>query len=145
MRNVSSGLCSPVIHYVVAKDSSSGQWRPWSDCANAQSDLGHRCPHMQEDKFSHGTAQISLKRRCEPIAPIKTSKAPGIFFAILTGSSQAFFGHFCDFLFTLLYTSPFWKGDLSELPPLKVYPFLYISVENFLLQKPTKNCGFARR
>ena len=26
----------------------SGQWRPWSDCADAQADLGLRYPHMHE-------------------------------------------------------------------------------------------------
>ena len=48
------GLCSPFIHSVVLNDSSSGQWRPWSDCADAQADLGLRCPHMPEDTFSQG-------------------------------------------------------------------------------------------
>ena len=31
---------------------------PWSDCADAQSDLGLSCPHMAEDTFSHGAAQL---------------------------------------------------------------------------------------
>ena len=31
---------------VVAIDSVCGLWRPWSDCASAQSDQGLRCPHM---------------------------------------------------------------------------------------------------
>ena len=39
-------------------DSVSGQWRPWSDCADAQSDLGLHCPRMPEDTFSHGAAHI---------------------------------------------------------------------------------------
>ena len=29
-----------------------GQWRFWSNCANAQSDLNLRCAHMYEDKCS---------------------------------------------------------------------------------------------
>ena len=37
-----------LIHYVVSSASFSGQWRPWSDCADAQADLGLRCPHMPE-------------------------------------------------------------------------------------------------
>ena len=58
MRKVSAGICSPLIHSVVSNDSGSGQWRPWSDCADAQADLGLRCPHMPEDMFSHGTVRL---------------------------------------------------------------------------------------
>ena len=36
----------------------SGQWRPWSDCADAQSDQGLRCSHTPEDTFSHGSAKL---------------------------------------------------------------------------------------
>ena len=50
------GLHSLIIHSVVSSDSVSGLWRPWTDCANAQADLGLRCPHVPEDKFSHGAA-----------------------------------------------------------------------------------------
>ena len=31
-----------------------------SDCADAQSDLGLRCPHMTEDKFPHGAAPLII-------------------------------------------------------------------------------------
>ena len=48
------GLCSPFIHSIVFNDFASGQGRPWSDCADAQSDLGLHCPHMRENTFSHG-------------------------------------------------------------------------------------------
>ena len=58
MRKVSAGICSPLIHSVVSNDSGSGQRRPWSDCADAQADLGLRCPHMLEDMFSHGTVRL---------------------------------------------------------------------------------------
>ena len=51
------GLCSPSIQSVVSNNSVIGQWRPWSDCADAQSDLGLRCPHLPGDTFSHGAAQ----------------------------------------------------------------------------------------
>ena len=54
------GLCSSLIHSMVFIDSVSGRRRPRSDCANAQSDLGLRCPHMPEDTFSHGAAKINL-------------------------------------------------------------------------------------
>ena len=54
------GLCSPFIHSVVSNDSVSGQRRPGSDCAYAQSDLGLRCPQLPEDTFWHGTAQCDL-------------------------------------------------------------------------------------
>ena len=52
------GFCSPFIHSVVSNDSVSGYWRPWSDCVDAQSDQGRRCPNMMEVTFSHGTAHI---------------------------------------------------------------------------------------
>ena len=43
----SGNLLSIHIFYtVVSYDSDSGQWRPWSDCADAQADLGLPCPHM---------------------------------------------------------------------------------------------------
>ena len=32
------GLCSPIIHFIVSNDSSSGQGRPWSDCASTWRD-----------------------------------------------------------------------------------------------------------
>ena len=49
-----SGLCSPLILSIVPNNCVSGQQRPWSDCADAQADLGLRCPHMP------GTVHISL-------------------------------------------------------------------------------------
>ena len=54
---------SPVIHFVVSNDYISEQWRPWSDCANAQADLGLRCSHMPEDMFSHDTVQMMFNSR----------------------------------------------------------------------------------
>ena len=42
-------LCSPFIHSVVSNNSVRGQGRPWSDCPDAQVDLGLRCPDMPED------------------------------------------------------------------------------------------------
>ena len=64
------GLCLPLIHSIVFNNSVSGQRRPWSDCADAQADLGLRWPHMPEDMFSHGAAHmrtVNIKinqRRC---------------------------------------------------------------------------------
>ena len=43
-----SPIWSPLTHSKVSNDSVCGQWRPWSDCASAQSDLGPRCPHMNQ-------------------------------------------------------------------------------------------------
>ena len=40
------GLCSPLTFSIVSNDYGSGQRRPWSDCAPAQSDLGHCCLRM---------------------------------------------------------------------------------------------------
>ena len=43
--------------------SSCRQWRLWSDCADAQADLSHRCAHMSEGKFSHVEALFLLQLR----------------------------------------------------------------------------------
>ena len=56
--------CAPFIHSVVSNDSVSGQWRPWSDCASAQSDQGLHCPHLSESSFSHGPKWLSLLWYC---------------------------------------------------------------------------------
>ena len=53
-------FCYTSLCPTVPSDSTSGQWRPWSDCADAQSDLGLRCPHMPEETFSHGAAHTYL-------------------------------------------------------------------------------------
>ena len=52
------GLCSPFIHSVVSSNSVRGQRRPWSDCADAQADLGLHSPNMPRDTFSHGEAHM---------------------------------------------------------------------------------------
>ena len=49
-------ICSSFIHSVVSSNSVNGQWRPWSDCADAQADLGLRCPYMPTNTFLHGMA-----------------------------------------------------------------------------------------
>ena len=54
-----TGLYSPFIQSEVSNKSVSGQWRPWSDCADAQADLGLRCLHMPK-MFPHGTAHVVL-------------------------------------------------------------------------------------
>ena len=54
------GLCSPLINSIVSNDSCSGQRRPWSVCADAQSDLGHRCLHMPEGTVSHGATHMTI-------------------------------------------------------------------------------------
>ena len=53
------GICSPFILSIVTGDCLSGQWRPRSDCVDAQADLGLRCLHMPENTFSLGAAQVS--------------------------------------------------------------------------------------
>ena len=55
------GLCSPFMHSVVSNDSVSGQWRPWSYCADAQANLGLLCPHMPEVTFWHNLAHLMNK------------------------------------------------------------------------------------
>ena len=40
------GLCFTSIYSIVSKVTAGRQRRPWSDCAEAQADLGIRYPHM---------------------------------------------------------------------------------------------------
>ena len=51
-------LCSIFLHSLVNNGSVSEQRRPWSDCANAQADLGLCCPHMPDDMLSNGAAEF---------------------------------------------------------------------------------------
>ena len=55
-------ICSSLIYSIVSNESVSGQQRPWSDCADAQADLGLRSPHISEDKFSHAIWMYYLGR-----------------------------------------------------------------------------------
>ena len=52
------GICSPLKQSIVSNHSVCRQWRPGSDCVDAQADLGLRCPHMPEATFSHGAAKL---------------------------------------------------------------------------------------
>ena len=73
-----SDICSPLMHSIVSNDYISGQWRPWSDCADARSDLGLRCPHMLEDTFSHGAAHKTLyRRRCNVLSTLRARGVNG--------------------------------------------------------------------
>ena len=58
--NSHSGICSPLKHSMVSNDSVCGQKRSWSDCVDAQADLGLRCPYIPKDTFSHGAAQLNF-------------------------------------------------------------------------------------
>ena len=51
-------ICSILNRFIVFNCSDCGQRRPWLDCANAQADLGLRCPHISEDTFLHGTVDV---------------------------------------------------------------------------------------
>ena len=53
-----TGISFLLIQYMVFSDSVNGKRWPWSDCANAQADLGLRCPHLPDDTFSHGATQL---------------------------------------------------------------------------------------
>ena len=44
-------LCSLTMYFVTASDFASGQRGPRSDCADAQSYLGPRCPHIRLSPF----------------------------------------------------------------------------------------------
>ena len=52
------GIYSPFIHSVVSNDFVHRQQKPWSECADAQADMGLHCAHMAKDMFSHGAALI---------------------------------------------------------------------------------------
>ena len=52
--------CSPLKHFIVFNDSVYEQKIPWSDCANAQADLGICCQHMPESTFFYGMTHIFL-------------------------------------------------------------------------------------
>ena len=45
--------------FIVSNNSADSM--TWYDCADAQDDLGLRCPHMPEDLFSHGAACLDLE------------------------------------------------------------------------------------
>ena len=62
------GIRSPFIRSIVSNDSVRGQRRPWSDCADAQADLGLRCTHICKDTFSHYAAHVITQ------LPLKASK-----------------------------------------------------------------------
>ena len=62
MRKVSPGPFQ-LIYSIVSSDSDSRQRKSWSDCANAQADLGLCCPLMPEDTFSQGSVHTTT--RCQ--------------------------------------------------------------------------------
>ena len=58
MRKIWSGNCCPLKRSIVSNASVCGQQKPRIHCASAQADLGFRCPHMPEDTFLHGEAEL---------------------------------------------------------------------------------------
>ena len=67
-------LCNTSLCSAEPNDSISGQWLSWSDCVDAQADLGLRCPHMTEGTFSHGMAHVmlvALHRTCLVLAHLR--------------------------------------------------------------------------
>ena len=66
MHKVLSGPLLSVYTFCGIQWICNGQWRPWSDCAIMQTDMGLRCPHMPEDTFLHVAVHMSqrpIKRR----------------------------------------------------------------------------------
>ena len=59
--------CFLFIHSIVSNNFVSGQWRLWSDCADAQSDQGLRCPHMPVDKTRFRIARPKIVLQCHSI------------------------------------------------------------------------------
>ena len=69
MRRFSSGHLLSIETFFSLQCSIFGQQRPWSDCADAQADLGLRCPHMPEYTFSHDEAHI-VKHGMQGLMPL---------------------------------------------------------------------------
>ena len=59
-----SDLCSPFIHSVISNDSVNRKGRPWSDCANAQADLGFHCPQCPKTRFRIVRAIHPFRHEC---------------------------------------------------------------------------------
>ena len=92
------GICFPLIPSTVSNESDSGQWRLWSDCPDAQADLGLPCLHMLDDVFT------------QPIW-----KDVFCFFSALRWIhfSNHKRDNFFDFVFAFIYTKPFLKYMFS--------------------------------
>ena len=60
MGNVLLRHFSPLKHSLVSNDPVCKLQRPWSDCMDAQADLGLCCPHIPQDTFSHGAAHMAM-------------------------------------------------------------------------------------
>ena len=57
-------FCYPFLHSAVVNDFVREQWRPWTDCADAQADLGLRCPHMSKKRIFAWHGQIYASAHC---------------------------------------------------------------------------------
>ena len=69
-------------------DSGGGQRRPWSDCADAQADLGLCCQYMPEDILAwHGPTVGGLKSGRSIILEHNLQDKPRIHMYILLGSN----------------------------------------------------------
>ena len=91
-----SGLCNRDMHF------GSEKGRPWSDCADAQADLGLRCPHMPEDSvksrsetgwFSDIVAQLSKLRVYAALRVIKHWNLPEQYWNMGLAMRKHVFGH----------------------------------------------------
>ena len=68
------GLLLSIHTFFSANDSVSGQQSPWSECANAQANLGARWQHMSDDTFSHGSVHYyDVQARKRPLYRIGTT------------------------------------------------------------------------
>ena len=65
MLKVSSGHFLSIVTFYSVNGSISRQRRPWSDCTDAQADLGLRCLHTLKDMFLHCAAKIMLTLPCK--------------------------------------------------------------------------------
>ena len=76
LHKVSSGpLLSTDIYYIVSNDSDSVHGMSWSDCADAQGDLGLLWPQMSGDMFLHGAAHLNNIRTEKPLYTYVTANS----------------------------------------------------------------------
>ena len=70
------------MHSIVSNDSGSEQRTSRSNCAEAQADLGLRCPHMPDDMFSHDVAHTRSLGTFVPFFGVHSNSS--FFFDLLT-------------------------------------------------------------
>ena len=96
-------FCPPLIHSVISNYSARGQWRPWSDCANAQSDLGLRCLLMAKKYIFAWWGSLKwcarLKKKRDRKRKQNTDKTESV--KSITGRTEIFYPSYFWAIWTL--------------------------------------------